>query len=159
YDGNEGANQIDLLAVVLHEFGHGLGFSTFVNKSTGAEFLGQPDIYEHYIADDSTPTPTSFLDMNNAQRAAAIIKPLHVIWNGPKVDAAVTQTLAFGTPGLVVNSPAPIAGNYLVGSAAFGATIGSPTVTGQLILSHDAGAATNACNPIDVDMTGKIGVA
>ena len=159
YDGNEGANQIDLLAVVLHEFGHGLGFSTFVNKSSGAELAGLHDIYEHYLADDSTSTPTSFLDMTDAQRAAAIINPLHVVWNGPKVDAAVTQVLAFGTPGLVVNSPASIAGNYLVGSASFGPPIGSPTVTGQLVLAHDATAATTACNPIDVDMTGKIGVA
>jgi hypothetical protein len=159
YDGAEGTNQIDLLAVVLHEFGHGLGFSTFVNKSTGAELAGLHDIYEHYLADDSTSTPTSFLDMTNAQRSAAIIKPLHVVWTGPKVDAAVTQTLAFGTPGVIINSPASIAGNYLVGSAAFGPPIGSPTVTGQLVLSHDPTAATNGCNVIDVDMTGKIGVA
>src|SRR5439155_2839986 len=28
FDGNEGANGIDLLAVILHEFAHGLGFLT-----------------------------------------------------------------------------------------------------------------------------------
>src|SRR4051812_25583728 len=156
YDGNEGANQIDLLAVVLHEFGHGLGFSTFVNKSSGAELAGLHDIYEHYLADDSTPTPTSFLDMTDAQRSAAIINPLHVVWNGPKVDAAVTQTLAFGTPGVIVNSPASIAGNYLVGSAAFGAPIGSPTVTANLAIAADPlGCAALPAG----SLTGLIGVA
>jgi len=161
YDGNEGANQIDLLAVVLHEFGHGLGFATLVNKSTGAQAGGLPDIYEHYLADDSTSTPTSFLDMTNAQRAAAIINPLHVIWNGPKVDAAVTQVLTFGTPGLTVNSPSGIAGHYLVGSAAFGATIGSPTVTAALVLANDGvGVTSDACTPLPAgSMTGAIGVA
>ena len=161
YDGNEGVNQIDLLAVVLHEFGHGLGFATFINKSTGAQLAGQPDIYEHYLADDSTSTPTSFLDMTNAQRAAAIIKPLHVIWNGAKVDTAVTQTLAFGTPGLTVNSPGSIAGHYLVGSAAFGAPIGSPTVTAALVLANDGvGVLSDACTPLPAgSMTGAIGVA
>jgi hypothetical protein len=67
--------------------------------------------------------------------------------------------LVFGTPGLTVNSPASVAGHYLVGSAAFGATIGSPTVTGLLVLSQDAALATNACNPLTNDLTGKIGVA
>jgi len=161
YDGNEGANQIDLLAVVLHEFGHGLGFATFINKSTGVQLAGQPDIYEHYLADDSTSTPTSFLDMTNAQRAAAIINPLHVVWNGPKVDAAVTQTLVFGSPGLTVNSPTSLAGHYLVGSAAFGATIGSPTVTAALVLANDGvGVTSDACTPLPAgSMTGAIGVA
>jgi hypothetical protein len=117
---------------------------------------GLHDIYEHYLADDSTSTLTSFLDMTNAQRAAAIIKPLHVVWNGPKVDAAVTQTLAFGTPGLAVNSPASIAGNYLVGSAAFGPPIGSPTVTANLAMAADPlGCAALPAG----SLTGLIGVA
>ena len=34
-DGNNGAD-IDLVVVLLHEFGHGLGFASFVNSSTGA---------------------------------------------------------------------------------------------------------------------------
>ncbi len=155
YDGNEGTNQIDLLAVVLHEFGHGLGFATFINKSTGAQALGLPDIYEHYLADDSTPTPTSFLDMTDAQRAAAIINPLHVAWNGPKVDAAVTQVLAFGTPGLTINGGS-LAGHYLVGSAAFGAPIGSPTVTANLAMAADPlGCAVLPAG----SLSGLIGVA
>src|SRR5262249_60349480 len=42
YDGNEG-NNVDLLPVVLHEFGHGLGFATFTNLSTGNFSSNIPD--------------------------------------------------------------------------------------------------------------------
>src|SRR5262245_53790433 len=34
-DGNTPANRIDFVTVLLHELGHGLGFLTFVNLSTG----------------------------------------------------------------------------------------------------------------------------
>src|SRR5688572_1098626 len=43
-DNNHGA-QPDLVAVLLHEFAHGLGFSQFANLGTGALFNGGPDAY------------------------------------------------------------------------------------------------------------------
>jgi hypothetical protein len=39
-DNNHGAKN-DLVAVLLHEFGHGLGFQNFVNESTGSN-IGDP---------------------------------------------------------------------------------------------------------------------
>ena len=39
-DGNEPAGAIDVVAVALHEFGHGLGFQQFANLTTGAENPG-----------------------------------------------------------------------------------------------------------------------
>jgi hypothetical protein len=35
----------DLVVVVLHELGHGLGFSAFANGNTGANFAGRTDVY------------------------------------------------------------------------------------------------------------------
>src|SRR5262245_28518313 len=69
YDGLEG-NDLELLPVVLHEMGHGLGFSTLVN-STGAEFQLRPDIYERHILDNSLGL--TWDNMTQAQRAASAI--------------------------------------------------------------------------------------
>lgn len=65
YDGNEGTN-IELLPVVLHELGHGLGFSTFVSQ-TGAQLLGIPDLYETFMRDNTTGLNWHQM-ANNAQR-------------------------------------------------------------------------------------------
>ena len=53
YDGNEGSN-IELLPVVLHELGHGLGFSAQVSQ-TGVEpgTPPYPTRYERFIRDNT----------------------------------------------------------------------------------------------------------
>src|SRR6185436_43352 len=52
-DGNAGT-AIDLATVLLHEFGHGLGFSTTTNGSTGAYLAGFPSIYDNFAFDNTT---------------------------------------------------------------------------------------------------------
>jgi hypothetical protein len=43
-DGNPGIGRVDLVPTALHEFGHGLGFATFVNPASGARCCGpQPE--------------------------------------------------------------------------------------------------------------------
>jgi len=46
-DGNE-AGDIELLPVVLHELGHGLGFSSVVSLASGAEMLFADDMGDYY---------------------------------------------------------------------------------------------------------------
>src|SRR6185436_19435893 len=52
-----GATKINLVAVLLHEFGHGLGFSTFVNRTNGQNVgfpvFPWPDVYEKRIYDNT----------------------------------------------------------------------------------------------------------
>src|SRR5437588_8667663 len=43
-DNNHGSD-IDLVPVLIHEFGHGLGFLTFTNTSTGTQSGGFPSVY------------------------------------------------------------------------------------------------------------------
>ena len=53
FDNIHGAN-IDLITVLLHEFGHGLGFQTFTSASTGAQNSGS----QRFLTDFSwTSTP------------------------------------------------------------------------------------------------------
>ena len=134
FDNNHG-NNIDLVTVLLHEFSHGLGFSQFASVTTGAQILGLPDVYNRNLFDSTANL--LWPAMSNAQRAASAINTGHVSWMGSAVTAAVPSVLAAGTPLLKVNSPAPIAGNYLVGTASFGPALASPGVTGNVVLAQD----------------------
>jgi PA domain-containing protein len=149
FDANHGIN-IDLVTVLLHEFGHGLGFANFVTEATGSQPLGLTDIYSVYTRD--TTTGLSWPQMNNAQRAASSINTNRVVWDGINVTAQAPSELQLGTPLLTVNAPAGL-GPYRIGTAAFGPVITSPGVTGNVVQALDpadvAGPTTfDACSPI-----------
>ncbi len=137
-DNNHGGN-VDLVTVLTHEFGHGLGFQTFTNGSTGAQNSGFPSIYDRVLTDDSTGK--SWLQMSDAERAASSLNSHKLAWNGPQVSADVPTVLAFGIPVVTINSPAAIAGNYDVGTAAFGPPLTAGGVTGDLKLANDGVAS------------------
>lgn len=156
-DANHGAN-IDLVTVLLHEFGHGLGFSGFFNKSTGAQLAGFPDIYGQYTFD--TTINKSWPAMTDAQRATAVLDTNHVIWTGINVTSAAPHVLQPGSPLVTVNAPAAL-GTFRVGTATFGPVLASPGVTGNVAVGQDAADAagpstTDGCSPITTNLTGKI---
>src|SRR4029450_5529535 len=95
FDGNEGPG-IDLVAVLLHEFGHGLGFSTTTNGANGAVFSGFPSAYDHFLIDQTLNL--LWVDMTDAQRAASAINTRRLSWNGANVTANVPNALALGKP-------------------------------------------------------------
>jgi Thrombospondin type 3 repeat len=94
-DHNEGSD-IDLLPVVLHEIGHGLGFSTFVNAANGAWFFGLPDGYARFIRDNSLGL--QWTQMDNAQRMTSAVNTGNLSWSGNLVTAAAVS-LAGGKDG------------------------------------------------------------
>jgi len=143
-DGNEGAN-IELLPVVLHEIGHGLGFSTSTSGSTGAFNGGFPHVWDHYLFDNSTGRHWD--EMTAAERVASAISSDHLVWDGPW-GIAETAGLA-RRPQMVINSPGGIAGLYAAQSATFGAALTLAGVTDDVVLATDATAPVNdACEPI-----------
>jgi len=88
YDHNPGANQIDLLEIILHEMGHGLGFITLVNLSTGAKNLGYDDIYMKFLRDDNLNK--NWPAMSNAERISSAKNNGNLVWNGSKVQHLLT---------------------------------------------------------------------
>jgi hypothetical protein len=80
------ANRINLLVVVLHELGHGFGFLTLTNESTGAYFNGLPDAWARLMR-DRTQNLTWF-QMSAAQRASSAINVNNLLWDGPNVRIA-----------------------------------------------------------------------
>ena len=152
-DNNHGP-LIDLVTVVLHEFGHGLGFQTFTSGSTGAQFDGRPSIWDFFMFDNSINK--LWVAMTDAERATSSLNTRKLAWTGANVTNAVPQVLSLGSPSLVVSGPAagPAARVYNIGTASFGAPLGSVAVTQQLMpvvdsanqigLACDALSAVNA---------------
>ena len=156
FDGNEGVN-IDLLPVVLHEIGHGLGFATSTSLTTG-EFalVGVPDIFARKILDK---TQNKHWDqLTAAQRLASAINTNNVVWDGQNTTLASPLVLGPRTV-VAVNSPAVIAGTFSANSASFGAHLSATGLTGPIVLVDDGTAPnSDACTPIvnAAQISGKI---
>jgi hypothetical protein len=152
-DGNHGAST-DFVAVLQHEMGHGLGFQTFTNGSSGAQNGGFPSIWDHFLM--GTATGKLWKDMTNAERAASSISVDKLVWTGPLVTAAVPNVLRLGIATLQVSGAAAgtAAGNYAVGEASFGQPILGPTVSGEIMqVATQVAANGNGCDPFNVANT------
>jgi hypothetical protein len=85
YDGDiaDIGNSIDLVAVLVHEIAHGVGFSTFVDETTGARFLSRNDIFMRKLHDHSTNK--LWPSMTNTQRRLSAIDTGDLHWVGTNV--------------------------------------------------------------------------
>ena len=94
-DNNHGS-KVDLVAVLLHEFAHGLGFLTFTDPETG-EFAGTapgfPSVWDRFLRDNSTGK--LWVNMTAAERVASSISNGNLVWDGAQVTGSV--------PGFLVN--------------------------------------------------------
>jgi hypothetical protein len=152
--------KIDLVSVLLHEFGHGLGFLTFVDATTGQEFLNQPDVFESFILD--TSTNKHWTAMTADERVASATNTGALVWDG---TAAVAEAPAFlgALPVLTVGEPSSIAGDIAIGTASFGAAVTEVSVSGPLVQATDAQdiagpASTDGCSVLTnaSDVAGKV---
>ncbi len=143
FDHEEGP-QTDLLAVMLHEYGHGLGFANFANESTGTLFQNIPDIYTTFTRD--LETGTDWNDMTNAERIASSINDPDVVWTGANVTAALDGFLAPPVI-LTIDAPGNIAGAFPAQSASFGPPVpGGAGLSGSVVLAEDGvGTGTDGC--------------
>lgn len=84
-DSNEPANTIDLLDTILHEFGHGLGFISLVNLTTGGKFNGFNDVFSDHLEDHRTGK--TYPQMTDAERRSASTATDNLHWVGTNVIA------------------------------------------------------------------------
>jgi PA domain len=153
-DNNHGT-AVDLVTVLLHEFGHGLGFSTVTNAQTGAYLAGFPGAYDHFLFDDTLSL--DWTQMTSAQRATSSLNTRKLSWDGPNVTALVPTVLQAGTPELTATAPSTIAGTYLVGTASFGPSLTSPGLFGEVMPVVDQPDGTGlACNPLNASNTAAV---
>jgi hypothetical protein len=155
-DNNHGATGVDLVSVLLHEFGHGLGFQTFTNRTNGFQIGsdaqgvgGFPSIYDRFLFDNTANK--TWPEMTNAERVSSAINTGNLVWVGPQVLADAPKVLS-GTPKLRINSPAAIAGNYQVGTASFGPGLSPAGTTADVVQT----IPNDGCTAITNSVAGKI---
>ena len=93
-DNAHGSSGIDLVTVALHEYGHGLGFSSFTNEVTGQQPSETPTIYDRFLLDITTGK--LWPQMTNSERVASAINFRNLVWNGAQVTASVPSVLSSG---------------------------------------------------------------
>ena len=86
FDGNPPGGQYDFVTVVLHELGHGLGFLSLVNLSTGAKFSGVDDAYSRHMEHHGA-IPADYPTMTDGQRVLAGTSGPNLHFIGPEVVA------------------------------------------------------------------------
>jgi hypothetical protein len=169
-DGKGGPNVSDLVEVLLHELGHGLGFGVNGTDSyTGwrlepsgvdtVESGGLPTIWESFMIDNTAGK--TWLDMSNEERAASAVNPLQLAWRGPMAAAAAKSMLA-PLSVLKVTTPAPAgSGLYMYGTASFGAVVSNRTAMGNLapVSLNGTGAGCAAFDPATTAaVAGKVAI-
>lgn len=116
FDANHGTKE-DLLVVLLHELGHGLGFAGVTDGTSGAMSSNSPSVFEQHMLDNTVGLHWS--QMTNAQRLASSINDQKVVWDGTSATTAALKFLG-GTPTFRISSPASVAKSYTINTAAFG---------------------------------------
>ena len=133
-DGNHGAG-IDMVTVALHEFAHGLGFTTFTDPETGAFFNGTPSIWDRFLLDNSTGI--LWLNMSATERVASAINTGHLVWSGQQVITSVPGVLVGGADPsnrVLMYAPNPFDGGS---SVAHFDRSASPNILMEPIISND----------------------
>jgi hypothetical protein len=145
-DGNTPAGQLSFLDVVMHEFGHGLGFQNFEDEASGNFLAGVPDIYSVFTLDNSTGT--HWTAMSVAQRQASALNYGKVVFDGFNATLGAALTLDPRTA-FRVTAPAAIAGDYEYGTASFGPPVSTSNFNGNVVVANDGvGASTDGCEPL-----------
>jgi hypothetical protein len=160
-DGNAGS-KINFVETLLHELGHGLGFSVLtVQTSTGNRLNaagtgyvatgGTPSIWEQYMYDNTANK--TWLNMTAAERRASAINPLKLAWIGPNVKAGAGMLKHI--PILKTSSPAA-SGNLNIdfNTSSFGPLPPASGTLGTLAtIATQAGELGPGCSAFDTANT------
>ena len=147
---------VDLLPVVLHELGHGLGFSNFVDGHRRAQLAdGKADIYSQYTLD--VTTGKIWNAMTNAERAALGDQRAQGLVERHQRDEGRPEGARRSASRSFRNNTA--GGQLLmIGTAAFGPALTAAGITGDVVVGLDvrrfAGTSpstTDACSPLTND--------
>jgi len=140
FDGQSGTD-FDLASTVLHEIGHGLGFTYLPDPVTGQLFWQNlPDPFTRRLLD--TGTGKHFDAMTTNERLAAVSDIRHVVWDGTYVTQAASSYLATGGPNITVSpKPAGFFGALL--EVNYGPRLPAGAISGPLVTGNPADGCAN----------------
>ncbi|MEO5629386.1 MAG: PA domain-containing protein [Thermomonas sp.] len=141
-DGNTPVGLTNFLNVVMHEIGHGLGFSGFGSVTTGAPLAGFPDIYSSFVFDNVSQLGWYDPAMTNTGRKNAVIGG-NLVFRGATVTQQVPMVLS---EKVVLRASGTLDATYNFGTAAFGPEATAANFVGSVALVNDGSAApTQGC--------------
>lgn len=155
-------DDIDLLSVVLHEFGHGLGFASTIDPSDGVAQGGLLDVFAANVFDNGTNK--AWTDMTDDERLTSAMNARHLVWSGPNVQRQMPQVLALGSPTLTATpSPSGFTGYVTEGEFGpypimkpvsailkLGKVVSPCNLNGSLTGGIALFAATDLCPPVQI---------
>ncbi|OJJ14953.1 hypothetical protein BKI52_41100 [marine bacterium AO1-C] len=154
-DGNPGSNEFDLVSIVLHELGHGLGFIALrsfneTDRTYTYGSSGIPDIYTYRMVDGSGNflRDTTFYKNGSTELGTAVTNN-NLFFNGP-----TTNTAAGSTVGSKLHAPATFAPGS---SIAHLDNIYNNTVNSLMTSSVGAGVAEHNPGPVALAMLNDMG--
>jgi hypothetical protein len=139
-DANHGTKE-DLLVVLLHEIGHGLGFAGVTSGTTGAMSSNFPSVFEQHMLDNTTGLHWN--QMTNLQRVTSSTNDQKVVWDGSSATTAALKFLG-GTPTFRISSPASVAKSFVINTAGFGPRLTVAGLNGTIAATLPA----DGCNAI-----------
>jgi hypothetical protein len=159
-DGNTPPGTIDLLETLVHEIGHGLGFLTVTDETTGAFCCGPggpflPSIFDRFLLDKNIGLHWDA--MSNAQRmASAINNAGNLVFDGPLVVGAAPGVLGPAAE-VRVTAPASAVATYIAGPSMFGPSLAAPVLAELMPVTGGGGLACAPLSPLDAAaVAGKI---
>lgn len=150
-DGNTPPDQQNLLAVLMHEMAHGLGFSALDDEQTtrhkvDRQGVPHPDIFSFYIRDNATAR--RWHDMSEAERLQAARSEGRLVFTGPQMKAQAPLVLRYPRYALEITAPAAAAGDYIYGQLSSAPQIDGSNFRGQVVRANSGGNA-QACAALD----------
>lgn len=144
FDGNAGS-EVDLLDVLQHELGHGLGFASLIDERDGDLIFNNIDTFSRNLYD--VETGKSWSDMTDAERVASAINDPDLVWTGSYTTNAFPSILL--SPVIEVTSPAGVSGEYTYIEALYGPPVDEEGISGTLVIVDDgSGTTSDACQTI-----------
>jgi hypothetical protein len=155
-DGKAG-NEVNFAATLLHELGHGLGFSVvsvytplgYRINAAGTQYVssgGLPSIWEGFMYDNTAKK--TWLTMTSAERAKSAINPLQLAWTGPNAVAGAAMLSAL--PVVKASSPAGTVPTATYSPSSFGPSVPTTGKLGVLAtITTQAGELGPGCSPFN----------